>query len=228
MGIQAVIVDTAGTTTDYDFIQKVLFSYSANEMAKFIEDNQDHVVVSHCIDDVKELAGEPDADLPRVVEILLEWIAQDKKATPLKTIQGMIWRQGYQKGALEGHIYPDAMEALKSLKQQGTRIYSYSSSSTEAQELLFQHSQFGDLRNMFHGHFDTHVGQKVESQAYRNIINTISMWPNLILFISDSLEELNAAKAAGLKTCQIVRSDSVRQGKHQVIEDFSHLKLSSF
>ncbi|TKB46228.1 acireductone synthase [Ferrimonas sediminicola] len=228
MGIQAVIVDTAGTTTDYDFIKKVLFSYSAKEMARFIEENQEQVVVSHCIDDVKELAGEPDADLARVVEILLQWIAEDQKATPLKTIQGMIWRQGYRQGDLEGHIYPDALESLKSLKAQGKRIYSFSSSSTEAQELLFQHSQFGDLRNLFHGHFDTHMGQKVEPQAYRNIINTISMWPNLILFVSDRLEELNAAKAAGLKTCQIVRSEGIRQGKHPVIQEFSQLNLESF
>ncbi|SDI28320.1 acireductone synthase [Ferrimonas sediminum] len=228
MGIQAVIVDTAGTTTDYDFIQTVLFSYSAKEMAKFIETHQDHVVVSHCIDDVKEMAAEPEADLNRVVAILLEWIEQDKKATPLKTLQGMIWRQGYQNGELEGHIFPDAAEGLKSLKQDGRRIYSYSSSSTEAQELLFQHSQFGDLRDLFHGHFDTHVGQKVDPQAYRNIINTISMWPNLILFVSDNLDELNAAKAAGLKTCQVVRSKDTRRGKHHVIDDFSQLELSQF
>ncbi|TKB55062.1 acireductone synthase [Ferrimonas aestuarii] len=228
MGIQAVIVDTAGTTTDYDFIQKVLFSYSAEQMAEFLKENQQKVVVSHCIEDVKELAGEADADLDRVVTILLEWIEQDKKATPLKTLQGLIWRQGYTKGDFEGHVYQDALEGLKSLKEQGKRIYSYSSSSNEAQELLFQHSQFGDLRALFHGHFDTHVGQKVVSQAYRNIINTISMWPNLILFVSDNVEELNAAKDAGLKTCQIVRSDKVRIGKHPVIKDFSELKLSSF
>ena len=57
-------------------------------------------------------AMQPQADVERVVEILLSWIEEDRKATPLKALQGMVWAQGYHAGQLKGHVYPDAVEAL--------------------------------------------------------------------------------------------------------------------
>ncbi|MBW3166511.1 acireductone synthase [Ferrimonas balearica] len=225
MGVQAIIVDTAGTTTDFQFIKDTLFSYSADALPEFLEHHHNDFAVSNLLADIRAHAKEPDADLPRLVELIREWIAADNKLTALKTLQGLVWKQGYLKGDFKGHVYADAAEALKAWKAAGKRLYSYSSSSADAQDLLFKHSNEGDLSALFYGHFDTNLGQKKTVQAYKNILNVISLWPKHVLFVSDDVEELNAARDAGLRTCQVVRGEGVRRGDHNIVDDFSQLKL---
>ncbi len=225
MGIRAIVVDTAGTTTDLNFIQDTLFPYSSKALADFLEDNQTNVLVDNCISDVKDIALEPDASLERVVEILQQWIAEDRKATPLKTLQGLIWKQGYAKGEFKGHIYPDFIDSVKEIKAQNVRLYSFSSGSVDAQKLLFSHSDGGDLTEFFDGHFDTRTGNKLFKQAYLNIINTISLAPKQVLFISDVLEELKAAEQAGMRVMQMVRETTQRTGDYPQISNFKELSF---
>lgn len=225
MGIRAIVVDTAGTTTDLNFIEDVLFPYSAKALPAFLEENQNNVLVENCICDVQDIALEPDANLARVTEILLQWISEDRKATPLKTIQGLIWKQGYANGEFTGHIFPDFIEALDGYKQKGLRVYSFSSGSVDAQKLLFGNSDAGDLTDKFNGHFDTRTGNKRFKQAYCNILNTISLSPKQILFVSDVLEELKAANEAGMNVAQMVRNDSQRTGDFKQISSFAELDI---
>ncbi len=181
------------------------------------------MLVENCICDVRDIALEPDASLERVTEILQQWVAEDRKATPLKTLQGLIWKQGYSQGEFTGHIFPDFIEAIDGIKQQNMRIYSFSSGSAEAQKLLFAHSDGGDLTSKFDGHFDTRTGNKLFKQAYCNIINTISLAPKQVLYISDVVEELKAAEEAGMRTMQMVRSSDQRTGNHKQITSFAEL-----
>lgn len=158
-----------------------------------------------------------------MIEILQLWVEEDRKATPLKTLQGLIWKQGYDRGEFTGHIFPDFIETIERIKQQNIRIYSFSSGSVEAQKLLFSHSDGGDLTTRFDGHFDTRTGNKLFKQAYSNIINTISLAPKQVLFISDVLEELKAAEEAGMRTLQMVRSQGQHTGSHKKISSFTDL-----
>ncbi|QIZ78243.1 acireductone synthase [Ferrimonas lipolytica] len=225
MGIQAIIVDTAGTTTDFSFIKEVLFQYSAEALPTFLQEHHNDFTVAALLQDVRRISNQNNADLAQITSLLLEWIEHDNKATPLKTLQGLIWQQGYLKGDYQGHIFADAATALQQWQQQGKRLYSYSSSSADAQELLFRYSEQGDLSNLFYGHFDTNLGQKKTVQAYKNILNTISLWPRQVLFVSDDLEELNAAAEAGIQTLQMVRKDGLFTGKHSVHNSFDTIKL---
>ncbi|WP_028116625.1 acireductone synthase [Ferrimonas senticii] len=225
MGIQAIIVDTAGTTTDFGFIKEVLFQYSAAALPAFIEGQQSRFTVASLLQDVRRLSQQPQATNAELTTLLQQWIADDNKATPLKTLQGLIWQQGYLQGDFKGHIYPDAAAQLKRWQAQGKRLYSYSSSSADAQQLLFRYSTEGDLSPLFYGHFDTNMGQKKTAQAYKNILNTISLRPRQVLFISDDLEELNSAAEVGLQTALIRRDQSGFSGKHPVHREFSTITL---
>ncbi|MBR9728606.1 acireductone synthase [Shewanella intestini] len=225
MSIRAILVDTAGTTTDLNFIQDVLFPYSKSAMAAFIDQHQDNVLVDYCISDIKDIALEPEASLERVVEILEQWIDEDRKITPLKTLQGMIWKQGYDNGEFTGHIYPDFIDFLPSIEGNIKRLYSFSSGSADAQKLLFSYSDNGDLTHHFNGHFDTRTGNKLDKQAYSNICNTISLTPRQILFVSDVVEELKAAESAGLMTCLMVRDGQPHHPDFQTITSFDELKV---
>lgn len=225
MSIRAIVVDTAGTTTDLAFIHQVLFPYSAKALPDFIMQNQHSVLVDNCISDVRDIALEPEASIERVIEILQQWISEDRKATPLKTLQGLIWKQGYAAGEFTGHIYPDFIEAIKRYRAQGIRVYSFSSGSAEAQSMLFGHSDGGDLNPLFNGHFDTRTGSKLDRQAYSNICNTISLTPRQILFVSDLADELKAAQAAGLMTKQMVRSPEVSKGNFEQVTSFDEIQF---
>ena len=128
-------------------------------------------------------------------------------------------------GEFKGHIFPDFIEAVKRFSAQNLRIYSFSSGSVDAQKLLFSHSDGGDLTEMFNGHFDTRTGNKLDKQAYCNILNTISLSPKQVLFVSDVIEELKAADAAGMMTCQMVRDSKPRTGDFRTISSFDELVI---
>ncbi len=225
MGIRALIVDTAGTTTDLSFIEDVLFPYSANVLPEFLEQHKDDVLVENCICDVRDIALETEANLDRVCEILLQWIKEDRKATPLKTLQGLIWKQGYSENAFTGHIYPDFIDAISRYTNQNIRVYSFSSGSVDAQKLLFSHSDGGDLTPLFSGHFDTRTGNKTDKQAYCNILNTISLTSKQVLFVSDRIEELKAAEEAGMNVCFMKRDTQTHASHYKMVSDFTELSI---
>ena len=168
-------------------------------------------------------SGEPEADVERVIKILLQWIAEDRKATPLKALQGLIWKQGYEAGVLKGHVYPDAVAALKAWHEQGYDLYVYSSGSIQAQKLIFGCSEAGDLTLLFNGYFDTTSGPKREAQSYRHISEAIGCPAGKILFLSDIAEELDAAQEAGMQTCGLARDGGKKLGDHLTVSSFAEI-----
>lgn len=177
MSIKVILTDIEGTTSAVSFVFDVLFPYAAKHMPDFVRQNAERADVAEQLDAVRRDSNEPQADVERVVEILLNWIAEDRKATPLKALQGMVWEQGYQAGQLKGHVYPDAVEALKRWQPAGYQLFVYSSGSIQAQKLIFGCSEAGDLTPLFSGYFDTTSGPKREAQSYINIQQAIGVEP---------------------------------------------------
>ncbi|KPX52748.1 acireductone synthase [Pseudomonas amygdali] len=227
MPIKAILTDIEGTTSAVSFVFDVLFPFAKKHLPGFVRQNAGQPAVASQLQAVRTEAGEPDADVERVIAILLEWIAEDRKATPLKALQGMVWEQGYNAGQLKGHVYPDAVDALKHWHQQGYRLYVYSSGSIQAQQLIFGCSQAGDLSGLFSGYFDTTSGPKREAQSYRTIAQAIECPAEHILFLSDIVEELDAAQAAGMITCGLARDGGVLAG-HRYVGSFALIDPASF
>ncbi|MGL4316157.1 MAG: acireductone synthase [Pseudomonas sp.] len=227
MPIKAILTDIEGTTSAVSFVFDVLFPYAARHLPDFILNHADEPQVREQLQAVRVESGEADADLIRVIEILLGWIAADRKATPLKALQGMIWAEGYQAGQLKGHVYPDAVEALKRWKEEGYALYVYSSGSIQAQQLIFGCSEAGDLSSLFSGYFDTTSGPKREADSYRRITQAIGLPADKILFLSDIVEELDAAQQAGMQTCGLAREGGDLPG-HAVVASFAVIDLAGF
>ncbi|MEK1907918.1 MAG: acireductone synthase [Pseudomonas sp.] len=227
MPIKAILTDIEGTTSAVSFVFDVLFPYAARHLPDFILNhaNEPHVVEQ--LEAVRAESGETDADLIRVIEILLGWIAEDRKATPLKALQGMIWAEGYQAGQLKGHVYPDAVEALKRWKEEGYALYVYSSGSIQAQKLIFGCSEAGDLSALFSGYFDTTSGPKREAESYRRISQVIGLPADEILFLSDVVEELDAAQQAGLQSIGLAREGGLLAG-HETVASFAVIDPQRF
>jgi enolase-phosphatase E1 len=222
MSIRAILTDIEGTTSAVSFVFDVLFPFATKHLPAFVREHAEDSTVAEQLDAVRAEAGELNADIERVIEILLGWIAEDRKATPLKALQGMIWAQGYKAGELKGHVYPDAVEALRRWHALGITLYVYSSGSVQAQKLIFGSSEAGDLTPLFSGYFDTMTGGKREADSYRRIASATTHQADEILFLSDVVEELEAAKSAGMKTCGLVREGGELAG-HPCVKSFAEI-----
>jgi len=203
--IRAILTDIEGTTSSISFVHDVLFPYARGHMKEFVHASVADPQVAALLDDVRRAAGASELDLDGVVAQLVAWIDADSKTTPLKALQGMIWEDGYRRGDLTGHVYPDAVRQLERWSGSGLRLYIFSSGSVQAQQLLFRHSDAGDLTPLFAGYFDTRIGNKQDPDAYRAIATEIDLPPEDILFLSDIRAELDAAAAVGMRTIWLVR-----------------------
>jgi len=219
--IKAIVTDIEGTTSSISFVHDVLFPYAREHIADFIRTNAEDPQITLLLNDVRLEAGET-LDLDGVISQLIAWIDEDKKVTPLKALQGLIWEKGYANGDFHGHIYPDAYENLKKWHSQGIDLYVYSSGSVYAQKLLFGHTEFGDLNNLFKGNFDTNIGAKKDAVSYQAIVQQLNLPADEILFLSDIKDELDAAAQAGLHTIWLVRDNILDDTtKHPQVNDFS-------
>ncbi|RLT98619.1 acireductone synthase [Ketobacter sp.] len=227
MTIRAIVTDIEGTTTSISFVADTLFPYARARIQAFILQHADEPAVAAEINAVRAEAGEPGASLERVGDILVSWIEQDLKITPLKSLQGMIWRSGYEDGSLKGHLYPEVAAVLVQWKEQGLQLNVYSSGSESAQKLLFGYSEAGDLTPLFDHFFDTRIGGKREPASYEHIKTTLGLPGEQILFLSDVVAELDAASAAGLVTLALDR-ECIGEGfgSHPHVTDFRQIDLS--
>lgn len=227
MPIRVILTDIEGTTSAVSFVFEVLFPYAFEHLPQFVIEHALEPAVAAQLDAVRAESGEAGADLIRVIEVLLQWIVEDRKATPLKTLQGMVWQQGYEAGQLKGHVYPDAVEALRRWHEEGYALYVYSSGSVQAQQLLFGCSVAGDLSSLFDGYFDTTSGPKREARSYLNITDAIGVPGDEILFLSDVVEELDAAQQAGMQTIGLAREGG-RLAGHDTVASFAVIDLTRF
>jgi len=224
--IRAILTDIEGTTSSIAFVKEELFPYARDHLAEYIEANHDNPELQRHLMAAGREAGKS-LESVGLVEQLLKWIDQDRKITPLKAIQGMIWRDGYLRGDFKGHVYQDAADKLKEWHDRQIRLYVYSSGSVEAQKLIFGYSCCGDLTSLFSGYYDTRMGGKKETASYQAILGDIGLPAETVLFLSDADEELDAAMAAGMRTCQLLRAGdgAVPSGRHPQAADFTEIRL---
>lgn len=180
--IRAILTDIEGTTSSLAFVHDVLFPYARARLPDWVAQHGGNLAQ------------------------LTAWMDADAKVTELKDVQGRIWEEGYATGALKGHVYPDAAEALRRWHAQQLTLAIFSSGSVAAQKLIFKYSDQGDLTPLFSAWFDTTTGAKREPQSYVLIADAIGLAPVDILFVSDVMAETDAAKAAGMQALLIDRA----------------------
>lgn len=224
---QLYLFDIEGTTTDINFVHKVLFPYSKERIQKFVLDNAADPQVARAIEAVKKTVKDENhkqIDTQEVSQYLLQWIESDRKHGALKELQGLIWEKGYQSGDFQGHVYPDVKPFFHKLFSAGKKIGIYSSGSVHAQKLILGHSLEGDLTPEISYYFDTKVGGKRDSSSYANIAQEVKIPSAQIHFFSDIAEELAAAHTAGMQVTQLVRPGT-RSSEFPGIADFSEFKI---
>ncbi|MFM9905902.1 MAG: acireductone synthase [Pyrinomonadaceae bacterium] len=227
--IMTILLDIEGTTTPIDFVHKTLFPFAAEHLAQYITANFadlgreiEELTAEHSVDD--EYTGDLDTSSADSVSAYLKFlIERDRKSTPLKSIQGKIWKAGYENGELRSEIFDDVPPAFNRWRAEGRRIAIYSSGSVLAQKLLFGYTETGDLTPFIDSYFDTNVGAKRETASYRRIAGSLGETPANILFVSDIVAELDAARSSGFSTVLSVRpGNAPEEGGH------AHPTITSF
>jgi enolase-phosphatase E1 len=229
-----VLLDVEGTTTPVDFVYRVLFPHARARVLAFLEAHADDPGVAR---DVSALRDEHVRDLAAgsappasdgsvaAVAAYARWLMdQDRKLTPLKSLQGRIWEEGYAAGQLRGQVYADVPKALARWTASGRRVAIFSSGSVLAQKLIFGHSDHGDLQRFLSGYFDTTTGAKRDAESYRRIADALGEPASRGTFVSDVVAELDAARTAGLATALAVRSPQAPDPNgHRVVASFDEL-----
>lgn len=238
---QGILLDIEGTTSSLNFVHDVLFPYACRNLNVALRNLWDDPVMERVRQGLAEHFGKKDFEawtggpgmppedrLKRMRVALMKLMDEDAKVRPLKDVQGLIWRQGYEDGTLRSHIYAELPRVLKEWKQLGKDIRIYSSGSIEAQKQFFKHVDNGtsdgaDLTSYFKGYYDTTTGPKKETQSYTKIAVEFGMPAGQILFLSDVAAELDAARAAGMKTGLMCRPENP-----PVPETTEHPRLKTF
>lgn len=226
--IRFILTDIEGTTTSVSFVYDVLFPYFRIHIQRLNELMNNPQVVQ-AFEQTIELAAKEDQAIQTTDEIikqLLDWSLADKKITPLKTLQGILWADGYESGEIKGHVYDDVLPAMKTWKSLGIDLGVFSSGSIAAQKLIFGYSEKGDLRPYFSEYFDTTTGSKREAETYQKIAEIINIKPEHILFLSDIREELECAQKAGYQTIQLVRKGTEKNWNN-TITAFNEIQINN-
>jgi enolase-phosphatase E1 len=222
---RAVLLDIEGTTTPIAFVYRTLFPYARTHLRRFLDAHRERADVTQIVDRLRQdRATDPEAPHDAPVESYVEWLMdRDRKSTPLKELQGLIWDEGFRNGELVGELFADVPPALEAWQREGIGVGIFSSGSVHAQQLLFRHSSAGDLTPWLQWHFDTTTGRKTAPESYRRIVERIGVPASRVLFVSDVVAELDAAQTAGLRTAL-----SERPGNAEVAGLIAHPRVRSF
>jgi len=236
--ICVVLLDIEGTTTPVDFVYKTLFPYARRKLESFLHAHAQDAEIQSLIQDLQKQRERDEAEgnhppvsredseearLQSAVAYAQWLMAHDSKCTPLKALQGRIWREGYENGELRGEVYADVPRAFDRWRSQGREICIYSSGSVLAQQLLFGTVASGDLTTQIAAFFDTQVGSKTASESYAKIAASLKHAPREVLFVSDAAKEIEAAESAGMSAVLCVRDARASASRGALIRSFEEI-----
>ena len=228
-----MLLDIEGTTSSISFVYDVMFPFVRRELDGWLEENWGSAACQAACEQITHDAGWEDSrrQILRPQDIsdeVVRLMDDDVKATGLKQLQGLIWESGFTSGEMLAHVYEDVPGALLNWNANGLDVRIYSSGGIAAQKLFFGHTEFGNLLPQFNGHYDTTTGSKKDQASYAAIACEFDLPAGEIVFLSDVIAELDAARAAGMQTCLCIRPGNkpIEPGHgHPAVSNFAHLEF---
>ncbi|MEY4323536.1 MAG: enolase-phosphatase [Actinomycetota bacterium] len=231
--VSTIVVDIEGTTSKTSHVFEVLFPYARTRIAHWVQ-NSPRIDVAAVAQQAASLLGKSEVSDVELISSLEKWSDEDVKASPLKTVQGEIWREGFEFGDLTSHLFDDVAPQLHAWHAQGLALHVFSSGSVTAQKSWFSHTDAGNLAALFSGYFDTvTAGNKRETDSYGAIADALAKTPSEILFLTDVVQEADAAEQAGWKVVLLARdgephAEAARaQTKFPVVTSFEEINFTN-
>ncbi len=231
---RGILLDIEGTTSSISFVYDVMFPFVRTHVDEFLKSNWSDEAVKQSVAMLAVDLGKENAEQwigglanheqqAEVVKGVISLTDADVKATGLKQLQGLIWKDGFHNGQLVAHLYDEVADCIGAWNAAGLDVRIYSSGSIQAQKLFFGYTVAGNLLNQFNGHYDTTTGLKQEASSYEAIAGEYACEASEIVFVSDVIAELEAAKKAGLQTVL-----SIRPGNKPVAPNHGFDSITSF
>jgi methylthioribulose 1-phosphate dehydratase/enolase-phosphatase E1 len=228
-----LLLDIEGCTTSISFVKDTLFPFVLEHLDEYVNalpPTEYNSLAEALTDDLTEEQKAQVVDTDDCSCMVRYMVQHDLKLASLKALQGQMWKAGYEKGDLKGHVYADFVSVLHWMQSHGVKVHIYSSGSVQAQKLLFGYSIHGDLTDFLHEHFDISTsGRKKEASSYTKIAKELGVPPSEIVFCSDVVGELKAAREAGIgRTVMTVRPGNAPvsvQGRKDYPQIFSLMQL---
>lgn len=227
--VNYILTDIEGTTTSINFVYEQLFPYFRSNIGRLIDLKASNPAIQKAFLEVEKITLEEEQKVlssdTEIIAQLQKWDQSDRKITPLKTLQGILWKEGYESGELKGHVYSDVVPFFEKQKLNGIELGVFSSGSIQAQKLLFGYSEKGNVDQLFSHNFDTTTGGKRDEETYKIIAVKLGVAAQNILFLSDITEELEAASKAGMQTIQLTREDN-KANWNRCVSSFADIKIN--
>ncbi|KAF5098914.1 hypothetical protein DV451_003168 [Geotrichum candidum] len=224
--IKTLLLDIEGTICPIAFVKDVLYPYAYQTVLSKVptlqqhfpltpatssSDPNDNDLLSYLKKFPSEVTSSPDTLIAHISSL----IERDIKDTALKSLQGYLWKFGYESGEIKAPLFADVVPAIKKYsKELENGVSIYSSGSVPAQILLFKYvlnnddpvAAALDINPYLTSYFDTvNAGPKTVTKSYTSIAEQLKLQPKDILFLSDNALEIDAALAAGFQAYLTVR-----------------------
>ncbi len=234
--VQVILLDIEGTVSPLAYVHEVMFPYVRTHAATFLVRRWQDDAVRAALEQMARDEGTANvaawcangSDVCGFVVAEIERLmAADAKKTGLKVLQGLMWEEAFQSGQLRSELFADVEPALREWTRAGRTLCLYSSGSVHAQKLFFANTSDGDLTALFTGYYDTVSGSKREAASYRTIASAEGVATSAVLFISDLVAELDAAREAGMNTALAIRpgNPTASANDHPTISSLNDLHI---
>ena len=227
--IKALLLDIEGTTTPISFVTDTLFPYARSRYSSFIRENWSNSSFAP----YKDAFTAENEDTTKSPDALISFVTtkhdSNEKHTAFKSLQGHIWKSGYEDGSIKSTVYADVPAAISRLQASGIKTHIYSSGSIAAQKLLFAYSDHGDLTPLLSGYNDTSTaGAKTDPTSYKKIASASESDTQSWLFLSDNVKEVAAALEAGMSSCVVDRPGNAElseqdRARYKMITSFDEI-----
>lgn len=215
LSADVIVLDLEGTTSAAGFILGDLYDYARPRLEAALASDDDAVVAARA-QAIAETGLDAAATDPEIAEALRALMDTDVKSTPLKTIQGIIWADGFTAGEITSHFFDDVPPRLRAWHDAGIRLVIYSSGSVTSQKPWLRHAPQGDLSTLISGWFDTvNAGPKKEEASYLTIAEALGVPADRLLFLTDHPDEVIAAQKAGWQVVALDRAGEPWAGATQ-------------
>lgn len=251
LAIKTLLLDIEGTICPISFVKDILYPYAKKTSQEQIPNlaqyfpltestSSDNPTENALLSYLKNFPANTVQSADQLVNHITTLINNDVKDPALKTLQGYLWKSGYESGKIKAPLFDDVVSGIKHYSQSldhGVSIYS--SGSVAAQLLLFKHVENPsdpsgpgiDITSFLTEYFDTvNAGSKLVKDSYKTIAEKLQLSPEEILFLSDNPLEIDAAVEAGFNAYLTVRpgnapvsKDVVSQKQYKVVTSLTNV-----
>ena len=96
--VRAVLIDLEGVVLPMAFMTETLTPLAAQRLGSYIAEHAEDEEVEEALEETGRLMGGYELDPTQAESLLLRWMKQGRKATPLKILQGLVWQEAYRQG----------------------------------------------------------------------------------------------------------------------------------